>query len=1105
MRTLFTSLLLLCLLASLHAVTLSGSVLGPDGRSVAGARVSIPRIHSLTTDTRGRFTFELPAKDVHEGNQLHVTVYKPGLAVVGARLQEGTNVITLQKGLKLTGRVVNGLGKPVAGTHVEASSIYIYGVDSFSVPDDLRGTFTATTKADGAWVLRDLPQNGTATLTLRDERYLQSQIQAKLNPAYPHAPGLTAEPAAILSGRVVTPDGKPGGMLTIDIEIRSKTRSGTRFGTTYAVTNADGTFRKGSLEGGNANIVINDPSQQWTATPREGIVLTAGQETKLPVIVLARGVVLKGVVVDTATDAPIPHTLLYCQGEGANHQVVVHTETKDDGSFQFRVPPGSYHFGMLNVPGGYLSKQNIRNIHIKGGGEVNLGTVRLEKGLTVSGTAVDIDGHPVAGVRLNLSRYSPGRRSYTAFGASVHTDAEGKFNAGGLAPGEMKLSTGESAFTPGGWKVESPGMISLPTDGEITVVLRKIDAIKLTGRVVTPDGQPVAQAEVQFECNQQFSEHSFGSFSRQCMTDGQGAYSLDGLLPTAKITFKGAHKSGYLYRSGGNVRPNSEAFHAEDILLLPLASRLTGRVVNAAQRPLAGVKLLALESCRHAVSDATGRFTLDNLPEGQVTVVAAQGQGATLCTVQTGAVPVTITLLPRKPLPEKDEQRAMTIIRAGISEVHDTDYARTILPLALASANPELALQLANENGKIPADLVVKVITGVAAADKARAAAWAPSRLALIANPKQRAEAMLTLGMAVAGQEPDMAAELYRQAKQQLLNGGPQAMARLAALAARVKNGEDAALIQQAIANTRTVRAADWMTIDLLRTFAQGNPEQALKIADELPDPVRIDIYVECVRLLSQTDPAAARRLLAKIKTKYRISTYADRQIPRVPEADRKYEQAMQYVILSIGKRDPAGALALARSVCSVANRPRALALAATFQEKATALRMLRAVAQSLSPDHADSMIDQVRVARLAYEIDPPTGTALFNQALVQVKKHYGLDSAILSQVLYYGSKIDPAECRILLEESFAQQLQKQRFTPDGDFISDQVYAMASMDLDRALEMTKAIANERQQITVRSKIAAYALASYQVRNRMPFNAWYNDANEICCPQTPVGW
>jgi predicted alpha/beta-hydrolase family hydrolase len=117
-------------------VVVSGRVVGPDGKPVAGARLYWPHLRREeprdledvdfpqrgTTDREGRFRLELPRADVRPDLNVHLVALADGYGVAGAELPKGGApaelTLRLVKDQPIRGRVRNTEGQPLAGVRV---------------------------------------------------------------------------------------------------------------------------------------------------------------------------------------------------------------------------------------------------------------------------------------------------------------------------------------------------------------------------------------------------------------------------------------------------------------------------------------------------------------------------------------------------------------------------------------------------------------------------------------------------------------------------------------------------------------------------------------------------------------------------------------------------------------------------------------------------------------------------------------------------------------------------------------------------------------------------------------------------------------------------
>ena len=126
-----------------QAIAVTGRVVDPDGKPVAGARLYWPHVareqplsetdiefpERGTTDARGGFRFKLPASDVTSIRQRSsVVAAADGYGIGGAKLPEDDKAadltIRLVKDRPIKGRILNTEGKPLEGVQVIAASVF---------------------------------------------------------------------------------------------------------------------------------------------------------------------------------------------------------------------------------------------------------------------------------------------------------------------------------------------------------------------------------------------------------------------------------------------------------------------------------------------------------------------------------------------------------------------------------------------------------------------------------------------------------------------------------------------------------------------------------------------------------------------------------------------------------------------------------------------------------------------------------------------------------------------------------------------------------------------------------------------------------------------
>lgn len=214
-------------------------------------------------------------------------------------------------------------------------------------------------------------------------------------------------------------------------------------------------------------------------------------------------------------------------------------------------------------------------------------TVRLHGGLEIGGIIVDKAGAPIANARVNVYRFWTGNDSMrdegeqSGFGSKdITTGPDGRWEASGI-PKNLLNRVGFSV-THDDYVQTSVGSISQSPTVETELLekrheIRLVAALKVTGIVVNPDGQPVPNAEVRLGAR-------FSGRSRDGKTDAAGRFSIGGQALGETIIL--AKAKGY-----GPVaeKLNITATPPEVRLTLKAGNRFIGQVVDPDNQPLEGV------------------------------------------------------------------------------------------------------------------------------------------------------------------------------------------------------------------------------------------------------------------------------------------------------------------------------------------------------------------------------------------------------------------------------------------------------------------------------------------------------------------------------------
>lgn len=225
--------------------------------------------------------------------------------------------------------------------------------------------------------------------------------------------------------------------------------------------------------------------------------------------------------------------------------------------------------------------------------------------LSLSGKVVDTLGEqPVARAAVLL------RAGYQD--ARAVSDDGGLFRLSGLSPGG-----GELIVEAEGFGRERVAIQSVAEGGEIVVRLKPQRVLHV--RVVSDGGSPVAGAivEVLDEARQDF---------RSLVSDGEGRVEVKGVhFDAERLDLRLTHPD-YVSSVGFDRELRTPADKAESTheLVVMRAGQVTGRVVDAMNRPLHGARVVTGEAEDTASprewSDSEGRFSISGVPRGKVVV-----------------------------------------------------------------------------------------------------------------------------------------------------------------------------------------------------------------------------------------------------------------------------------------------------------------------------------------------------------------------------------------------------------------------------------------------------------------------------------------------------
>ncbi len=673
-------------------VSASGRVVDTEGKPMPGVTVHLrdwptERINvgpwsrkqdvlaTTETDEQGGFRFEnvrVPAflprglSDV----PCDVVAVAKGYALAWEHLRGTTNrepiVLTLVSESGVSGRIVDGQGRPIEGALVEAVVVAPLGVDR--IAGNLMGHLslylsqlapTAKSDRDGRVMIGGLPTDRWVVMAVDHDDYKSEYVhvatadtpQAEVrystrfrpvaSPQELHSNSftLTMGPRGPqLGGRITLADsGKPHAHATVRLH-------GTGIWLTEKTDENGRYLFKDTLEGECRITVFGPedtdylPRQLPLTIPKDGPDMQLDLE--LPI-----GQIVTGSVVDEDTDEGISGVLVASAprwGKEPNGYLGRRGLTDDQGDFRVAVLPGKSVLQIHGSVDGYDIVQGGRPGELRDARfvrmiEVGIGqpgaNVRfwLSRGLGIKGLVTDADGQPVDGATVKTVR----RAAEDPFQKKVtQTDEDGRFTLSGF-PAESRQYldvTHEGRSLYGKITVDADRNALSPRIVSVEAELTAAAAVK--GQVLV-DGKPGDGIHVDLVRNIAGRRGRSDAILATAVPDASGRYAFRVAPPSDKlrVVARGDVRSQFTeWESEEFVLEPAQIFEPPILTVRQKDTSVSGIVVGPYGEPIEAVRVSALPrdgkdktaAATKTPTGADGRFTIRAVPNGPLKLQATK-------------------------------------------------------------------------------------------------------------------------------------------------------------------------------------------------------------------------------------------------------------------------------------------------------------------------------------------------------------------------------------------------------------------------------------------------------------------------------------------------
>jgi uncharacterized GH25 family protein len=390
-------------------------------------------------------------------------------------------------------------------------------------------------------------------------------------------------------------------------------------------TDPSGNFR---VDGVNPGMVTITAKADGKAPSRKsGLKVVSDQVVDAGTLILEDGRALRGKVVASKDDAPIPGaTVTVAPPQGfmmsADRTTAGLAITAVDGTFEISGLEARSYSIDANQPD---YSPNTGRVEIGADADTDDFVIKLSRGGTITGAVRDAQRQPQANVQILMTKIPMAGGPQTA-----STGPDGRYTFEKIAPGEYMVVR---APTGGGPLMLIGGMKQVTVrEGETTIHdLDEAAKINLSGRILK-GGQPVANAMLLFSAG---DGSGAPTDMKQSRSDGDGRYQVG--LDTAGAYGVVVASGGMMMMRGQSATPIQVPDQPNPVVDITIKSAgISGRVTNAEGKPVSGAVVTAMSTGKQDggaghggmqdQTDSDGTFLVEGLDPGSYALsVAATG------------------------------------------------------------------------------------------------------------------------------------------------------------------------------------------------------------------------------------------------------------------------------------------------------------------------------------------------------------------------------------------------------------------------------------------------------------------------------------------------